>query len=92
MIAAVDVALEMVDAETKIIPGHGPLTDREGLLAYREMLAGVEAAVAPMVRDGKSLDEIIEAEPLEPFMEQWGEGFLTPEQFLTTVYWGMTRN
>ena len=54
------------------------------------MLTGVRAAVAPMVRDGKSLEEIIAAEPLEPFMEPWAGGFLSPEQFLTTVVWSMT--
>ena len=30
LIKAVDHLLEMIDDETKIIPGHGPLADREG--------------------------------------------------------------
>jgi len=91
MIAACEVALKLADESTKIIPGHGPLADRDDLVAFKEMLSGVEQAVAPLVRQGKSLEEIVAADPLAPWVETWGKGFLTPEQFLTIVYQGMVR-
>jgi glyoxylase-like metal-dependent hydrolase (beta-lactamase superfamily II) len=84
MIAACDTALELTDGQTRIIPGHGPLSNRADLEAYRNMLAGVRDVVVPLVQAGKSLDEITEAAPLEPFNEKWGHGF-PPELFLTAV-------
>ena len=86
VIAAADRVLELADAETKIIPGHGGLTDREGLKEYREMIAGVVAAVRPMVEAGKSLEEVQAAKPSAPWDEQWGGGFIDAESFVASVY------
>ena len=90
MIAACDLALEMVTDSTRIIPGHGPLADREDLVVFRDMLRQVEASVAPLIRQGRSLEEVQAADPLAPLLEDWGGGFLSPEQFLAVVYEGMS--
>ena len=92
MIAACDLALEMVTDSTRIIPGHGPLADREDLVAFRDMLLQVEASVAPLVRQGKSLEEVKAADPLAPLVKEWGGGFLSPEQFLVVVYQGISEH
>ena len=39
MIAATDNDIKLVNDKTKVVPGHGPLTDKAGLIAYRTMLA-----------------------------------------------------
>jgi glyoxylase-like metal-dependent hydrolase (beta-lactamase superfamily II) len=89
MIAACQEALTLVDDESKIIPGHGPLADRSDLIIYRDMLQRAEDAVAPLVRQGKSLEEIRELDPLAPLVEKWGGGFINPEQFLELIVKGM---
>jgi glyoxylase-like metal-dependent hydrolase (beta-lactamase superfamily II) len=91
MISACNEALQIVDDETKIIPGHGPLGDRAALIAYRDMLQQAHAAVAPMVRRDQSLEEIRAEEPLDPLVEKWGGGFIKAEQFIELIYLGMTR-
>jgi glyoxylase-like metal-dependent hydrolase (beta-lactamase superfamily II) len=91
MIAACNEALILVDDETAIIPGHGPLANRADLIAYRDMLQQAHAAVAPMVRAGNSLEEIRAAEPLAPLVEEWGGGFINAGQFLGLIHQGMTR-
>jgi cyclase len=91
VIAACDVALELVDDTTKIIPGHGPLSDRADLVAYRAMLQTVHDTVVPMIRQGKSLEEIRAAKPLAPLVDEWGGGFINAEQFLGLVYEGILR-
>jgi glyoxylase-like metal-dependent hydrolase (beta-lactamase superfamily II) len=85
-------ALEKVGEATVVIPGHGPLADRDDLIAYRDMLQTSHDAVAPLVRSGMSLDEIREMDPLASLVEQWGGGFISGEQFLRLVYEGMTRS
>lgn len=89
VIAACNRALELVDDESKIIPGHGPLASRADLIAYRNMLQRANEAVAPLVRQGKSLEEIEAADPIAPLVEAWGGGFISKQQFVELIVAGM---
>ncbi len=91
MIAAVDQLLPMLDAGSKLIPGHGPVSDKAGLVGYRAMLAAVRDAVAPLVAAGKSRAEAIAAKPTRALDGLWGNGFLTPDVFVGIVYDGMAK-
>ncbi|GIV60950.1 MAG: cyclase [Rhodothermaceae bacterium] len=86
MIAAVDRVLAMTDDATKIIPGHGPLSNRAELMAYREMLATVHARMKALIADGKSRDEAIAARPTADLDATWGRGFLQPDVWVGIVY------
>jgi cyclase len=85
MVAACDRALGLTDADTRIIAGHGPMAVRSDLEAYCAMLNGVIEAVAPLVAQGKSLDEIKQADPLAAFNETWGGEFVNPDLMLAIV-------
>jgi hypothetical protein len=41
-----------------VIPGHGPVTGKAGLLAYRDNIEKLRNRAAGMVREGKSQEEI----------------------------------
>jgi cyclase len=41
-----------------VIPGHGPVTDRAGLLAYRNNVEKLRNRAAGMVREGKNQEDI----------------------------------
>ena len=86
MIAAADRALEIVTAKTRIIPGHGPLSNRSELETYRAMLVGVRDAVREGVLAGRSADAVVASRPSAAFDEKWGGGFLSPESFVRIVY------
>jgi glyoxylase-like metal-dependent hydrolase (beta-lactamase superfamily II) len=90
MIAAVDHVLAVSDSGTKIIPGHGPLGNRESLRAYREMLGTVRDRIRGMVRDGMSLALVQAAKPTLQFDAVWGKGFITPDKFVEIVYTDLT--
>ncbi len=91
MIAAVDRLLERADADTKIIPGHGPLSTPDELRQYRQMLAAVREHVQALVKEGKSRDEVVAARPTRNLDEKWGRGGLEPDAFTGIVYDGMTK-
>ena len=80
MIAAVDRALALANSQTKIIPGHGALSNPDELRAYRDMLITVRDRVRTMVNDGMSIEEIVAAKPTSDLDPTWGEN---PEQFVT---------
>jgi glyoxylase-like metal-dependent hydrolase (beta-lactamase superfamily II) len=71
-IDAADIALDIADENTKIIPGVGAVADRAQLAAYRVMLVTVRDRVAALVAEGKSLDEVIAARPTAEFDAIWG--------------------
>lgn len=89
MIDALELALAMVNEDTRIIPGHGALGDRAALKEFHDMLVGVRAKIAPLVKSGKSLEQIIEAKPTRDYDEKWGKGFLAPDSFVKIVVAGM---
>jgi len=92
MIAAADRLLALVDDETKIIPGHGPLSNKAELAKYRDMLAVVASRVNTLVREGKSLEDVRAAQPTAEFDAAWGGGFMKPEPWLQQVYEGVKRH
>ncbi|HVO67302.1 MAG TPA: MBL fold metallo-hydrolase [Syntrophales bacterium] len=86
MITAVERILSLCNDNTKIIPGHGPLSDRTGLEAYRKMLVAVRDGINHEIKAGKNLDAIIASRPTLDFDPAWGNGFLKPDFFVRIVY------
>ena len=86
MIAADDAILAMANADTQIIPGHGPLGDVKSLRVFRDMLATVRDRLAPLVASGKELKDILAAKPLADLDAQWGHGFLKTDDFVEIEY------
>ncbi len=85
----IDVAatlLTQVDDKSKIIPGHGPLANKQDLQNYHDMLVQAVNAVRPLTKKGLSLEEAIKLDPLKDLNEKWGGGFLKPDQFLGIIY------
>ncbi|HBK57131.1 MAG TPA: MBL fold metallo-hydrolase, partial [Xanthomonadales bacterium] len=86
MIAAVAQGVQLANAETIVVPGHGPLSDRAGLAAYGEMLTGFRNRIADLKASGKSLEEVIAAKPTGEFDAALGGAFIKPEQLVGFIY------
>lgn len=81
--------IEMSDADTKIIPGHGPLASRADLQAAVDMLIDSQARVKALVDAGNSLDEVLAANPLSVY-QSWNWDFITTERMTETIYRSLT--
>jgi glyoxylase-like metal-dependent hydrolase (beta-lactamase superfamily II) len=88
MVAAAKVTLALTNADTMIVPGHGPLGTRAQLQEYHDMLAGSLDKVAALKKAGKSEDEAVAAKASADFDEKWGKGRLNPEMWTRLVYKG----
>lgn len=64
LIRSTDAFIARANAQTKIVPGHGPLMTRADLTAYRKLLADARAAVAKLKSQGMSEDQAVAAKPL----------------------------
>jgi glyoxylase-like metal-dependent hydrolase (beta-lactamase superfamily II) len=86
MIDATNRILGMIDNKTRVIPGHGMLTDKRGLIAYRDMLTNIRDRILSQIQAGKTLEEIKLSRPTQAYDSEWGGGFLKPEVFVGIVY------
>ena len=92
MVAGADLVLKLSNANTRIIPGHGPMATRADVVTYRDMLRTIHARIEPMVKSGKTVQQVIDSKPTKDFDAKWGKGFLTPDQFATLAYTGIARH
>ncbi len=77
--------LEIVDAETRIVPGTGPVQTRADLEAQHEMLSTVMERLSGMMRNGYSAADMSAENPTAEFDARWGD----PTEFMASVYPGM---
>ena len=82
--------IEMADEDTVIIPGHGPVANRDDLQASLDMLVDAEARVEALVLEGKTEEEVLAANPLADYHEAWNWGFITTERMTSTLYRSLT--
>jgi len=78
--------LDVVDDETKIIPGHGPLATKAERQRYHDYVAATIAHIEAEKSAGKSLEEVLEAGLPEEFAP-YGNGPLTPESLWIQYVW-----
>jgi cyclase len=86
MIAGADRALAMTNARTRIVPGHGPLSDHAGLLTYRRVIATIRDRVQTLKRSKKTLEQVQAAKPSAQFDAAWGKGTMSPNDFIALVF------
>ncbi len=92
MIAVADSVLAFSDEDTKIIPGHGPISDSSELLAYRTMLDAVRSRVADMLAQGATQEEVVGAKLTQDLDAEWGGGFMDPDTWIGLVYSSLQRD
>ena len=63
MLEGLAKTIALAGPNTKIIPGHGANVDRAGLTAHRDMILAIRDKVAPLVKQGRTLEQVIAAKP-----------------------------
>jgi glyoxylase-like metal-dependent hydrolase (beta-lactamase superfamily II) len=86
MILAVEKALSVAGADTKIIPGHGPLAAKSDLQQYHDMLSTVRDKVATLKNAGASEQEAVAKKPTAEFDATKSASFVNPDLFTGIVY------
>lgn len=74
IIAAAEQVYAMTDAQTKIIPGHGALTNRDRLKQYREMLVALRDRMRREVAAGRTVDQVIALKITEAYAKDFPGG------------------
>ena len=77
---------DLATAETRIIPGHGPLSTEADIEAVVDMLEGTMAAVQAEIDLGKDIEAVLDAAPLTPWVEDWAWGFIDEARFTRLIF------
>ena len=91
-IAACDLVLDIAKDSTRIIPGHGPLSNRAELKVYRDLLAAARDRIGKLVADGRKVEEIVAAKPMAEYDAKWGTGFIKADRFPEMVAHDILKN
>ena len=82
LIANLEGVLEMLPADTRIIPGHGALASIDDLRTYVTVVRESQAMVRDAVADGTIGD--LERDGFGQW-EDWGSGFISTERWIAIV-------
>lgn len=88
-IHAAEANLGFITDTMIVIPGHGPVGRRPDVVAFRDMLVTVRAAVATLKKQGRTLEQTIAARPTAAYDEKWGQFLIKPSAFIAVVYAGV---
>ena len=83
-LAGVEQIIGMCDENTIVIPGHGPVSDRNGLIKYHELISNASSRIKSLKAEGKDLKEVLESNPFEDLLQ--GENKAFQELFIYCVY------
>jgi cyclase len=86
MIAADEKALAVAGAQTKVIPGHGPLGTKAELQAFHDMLATVRDRVSALKKTGASEAEVVAKKPTADLDAVWGKGMVAADMVVGIAY------
>jgi hypothetical protein len=89
MIEAIDNLLPSIDAETVVVPGHGSVVDRAGVVSFPDMLRRIEDNILALIEAKLPIPEIITAQPSAEFDPSWGQGYVTGAHFTRMALAGM---
>ncbi len=92
VIKGVEFVLSFIDENTKIIPGHGKLSNKNELSDYLDMLKSAKLETEDLIKKGKSFQEIVDSDVLIKFDPKYGKGFLNRNKFLSIVYEDLVKN
>ena len=82
--------LELTNAQTRVIPGSGPVQTQADLEAQVDMCATMRTRLVEMMRKGMGVKDMLAAAPTKEFDARWGD----PTLFVTNAYpglWGHVR-
>ena len=85
LINNINKMIQMIPADAKIIPGHGPVSTIDDLKDYHAMLVDTTLIVRKHMKAGKSLADIKKAGLGEKYKTA-GSGFINTDRWVETIY------
>lgn len=82
-----EAVLAELEPGATVVPGHGPVSDYDGMAEYAAMLRTIYERISSLVEDGASLEQVIAARPTA----EWDEAKGDPGGLIDRTYASLTR-
>jgi len=89
LIKVLEAIMPMIDDDTKLIAGHGALSDKRALNEWINMLKGTVAIMNEAIAKGKTLEQVKEEKTLVAW-SNWNNGFMNLEKYEEQLYRELT--
>jgi len=87
LLDGLSAAINVAGPGTKIIPGHGATVDKTAVAAHRAMIMAIRDKVAPLVKQGKTLEEVVAAKLTSDYdAKVTGATPMTADRFIGQLY------
>jgi len=86
LVSNVTMALGIIDAETKIIPGHGKVATKSDLESYKEVISSLRERVVKARAAGNSLEETQKLGLSKEWDASHGQGFINADKIIEFIY------
>lgn len=85
LIQNLKLILAQIPTDSKIVPGHGPLSNKEELKKYVQMIILSRQTVKDAMKKGLTLEQIQKA-GLPSFCEPFSHGYANSDRFIEMIY------
>jgi cyclase len=87
LISSLKKILSMLNEDTKVVAGHSGISNQTKVKDYLNMLIDVHNKISNMIKEGKSLEEIIKSKPTSKYdMIYYDHSFIKPKDLVTNIY------
>jgi cyclase len=87
LISSLKKILSMLNEDTKVVAGHSGISNKTKVKDYLHMLIDVYDKISNMIKEGKSLDEIIKSKPTSKYDTiYYDHSFIKPKDLVTNIY------
>jgi hypothetical protein len=86
MLDGFNAVIQLAGPNTKIVPGHGEVVDKTAVTAHRDMTMAIRDRVEALIKQGKTLPDIIAAKPTSDYDAKVPQGPMTSERILNQLY------
>lgn len=92
LLAGLDETIALCGPKTKIVPGHGPIVDRNALIAQRDLVLTTRDRMLDLIAKGLTFEQILAAKLTADSNTPVPEGAQTAEQFIWWLYVELTES
>jgi glyoxylase-like metal-dependent hydrolase (beta-lactamase superfamily II) len=86
LLEALRVTIDRAGPNTKIIPGHGPIVDRNAVIAQRDLIIAYRDKVSALVGQNKTLEEVLAAKITADTDAQIPQSAQSADRFVKWLY------
>lgn len=86
LLAGLGETIGLAGPKTRIIPGHGPIVDRNAVVAQRDLVLATRDRMRPLIAQGLTVEQVLAARLTADTDNAVPQGAQTSEQFVRWLY------